>query len=144
MIVNGNNSFVSMKTRGGRATRLRGQCGSESVAADAALLAFCGDIERILYSDATVATARKPAERKGAIFTEPVDELARHSEKLRGLSGGQLILGAKHDDSGTSRYVSEHRTDRSLERAVTLQGLRQLVSAGAHRGIDRIESCREL
>src|SRR5699024_11906630 len=54
MIVNGNSSLVSMKTRCRRATGLRLERGAQRIASGASLLALGSDIHDILHTYATV------------------------------------------------------------------------------------------
>ncbi len=62
MIVNGNSSLVSMKTRCSRATRLLPEGGADRVASGAALVTFGGDVNGVLDPDAAVAATGQAAE----------------------------------------------------------------------------------
>ncbi len=62
MIVNGNSSLVSMKTRCRRPAGLRIDGVADRVASGAALLAFGGDVGDVLDADPAVAAAGQAPE----------------------------------------------------------------------------------
>lgn len=116
MIVKGNSSLVSMKTRCKRAAGLLPERGTDRVAPCAEMLALGGDCHDVLDPDPAVATARQAAESEHAISAEPVNELAADTEDVGSLGGGDFVLGAQYHDARAAGHVVEHRAHGSLHR----------------------------
>ncbi len=139
MMVNGNNSLVSMKTRCNLAKGLHPERGANSVAASLALLTLSRYLQHILNADTPVATTRQATERKHAVFAETIHELASHAHELGGLSGCYFIVGTHNHNPRSISDSIKHRPHRRLNRRVTSQPLRETLGVGAHSRVNRIE-----
>jgi hypothetical protein len=77
MIVKGNSSLVSMKTRCRRAIRgYSPRAGADRIGSTTNLLSLGCGVQNVLHTNTTVATAREPTEGENAVLAEAVHELA--------------------------------------------------------------------
>ncbi len=127
MIVNGNSSLVSMKTRGNRATQSLSECGADRVTTGATLIALSGHVNDVLNPDPAVTTARQATERKHSVGAQSIDELASDAEDVGSLRGGDLVVSAKHHDACAVGDIVEHGAHSQFDRRVTVESFGQVL-----------------
>lgn len=107
--------------------------------ASAEALAFFGDIEHVLYTDAPVAARGQAAEGQHLVFAQSIDELAGHTEDLRRLGGRDLVFCTQHYDTRTMRDVVEDLAHGGLGRGVPVDPLGKGLRRRQHRRVDGVE-----